>query len=69
MWLHRVIYLSLIYTMRTGTVKIWDVRQKEKPVVIIEPEEGDQKRDCWTVAFGKVLHLSAREVLSLNRFV
>jgi hypothetical protein len=64
MWLHRVIYLSPIYTM-----PVQDVRQKEKPVVIIEPEEGDQKRDCWTVAFGKVLHLSAREVLSLNRFV
>ncbi|ODM94969.1 WD repeat-containing protein 92 [Orchesella cincta] len=37
---------------RDGTVKVWDVRQKEKPVVIIKPEDGEQKRDCWSVAFG-----------------
>jgi hypothetical protein len=44
---------SLLVQNILGTVKIWDVRQKEKPVVVIEPEDGDQKRDCWTVTFGK----------------
>lgn len=37
---------------RDGCVKIWDVRQKDRPVAILEPEEGQTRRDCWTVAFG-----------------
>ncbi|TRZ03452.1 hypothetical protein DNTS_026920, partial [Danionella cerebrum] len=34
------------------TVKVWDTRQKDTPVVNMEPLEGETKRDCWTVAFG-----------------
>lgn len=37
----------------TGTVKVWDPRQKNEPVASMEPGEGESKRDCWTVAFGK----------------
>lgn len=37
---------------RDGCVKVWDVRQKDRPVAILEPEEGQTRRDCWTVAFG-----------------
>ncbi|CAL4131827.1 unnamed protein product, partial [Meganyctiphanes norvegica] len=37
---------------RDGLVKVWDPRQRDRPVVTIEPKEGEQKRDCWTVAFG-----------------
>nr|XP_053651756.1 dynein axonemal assembly factor 10-like [Cherax quadricarinatus]XP_053651757.1 dynein axonemal assembly factor 10-like [Cherax quadricarinatus]XP_053651758.1 dynein axonemal assembly factor 10-like [Cherax quadricarinatus] len=37
---------------RDGLVKVWDSRQKDRPVVTIEPKDGEQKRDCWSVAFG-----------------
>lgn len=37
---------------RDGSVKIWDVRQKDRPVAVLEPEEGQPRRDCWSVAFG-----------------
>lgn len=33
-------------------MKVWDPRQKDRPVVTIEPKDGEQKRDCWCVAFG-----------------
>jgi len=45
----------------TGTVKVWDPRQKEDPVANMEPAQGENKRDCWTVAFGK---LSTRNLVS-----
>ena len=37
---------------RDGLVKVWDPRQKDRPVITIEPREGEQGRDCWSVAFG-----------------
>lgn len=37
---------------RDGLVKVWDPRQKDRPVITVEPQEGEQKRDCWSVAFG-----------------
>lgn len=37
---------------RDGSVKIWDTRQKNDPVMIFEPSEGEARRDCWSVAFG-----------------
>ena len=37
---------------RDGCVKVWDVRQKGKPVASMEPADGEQARDCWAVAFG-----------------
>ena len=37
-----------------GAVKVWDPRQKDEPVVNMQPAEGEAKRDCWTVAFGKL---------------
>lgn len=36
-----------------GSVKVWDPRQKNDPVATMEPGEGESKRDCWTVAFGR----------------
>ena len=39
----------------SGTVKVWDPRQKDDPVANMEPVKGENKRDCWTVAFGKLL--------------
>lgn len=51
---------SLVRT--TGTVKVWDPRQKDDPVANMEPVQGENKRDCWTVAFGKLLKNLAFEV-------
>lgn len=39
----------------SGSVKVWDPRQKEKPVANMAPAEGEEGRDCWCVAFGKKL--------------
>lgn len=37
---------------RDGTVKLWDLRQKE-PVLVLEPaEKSDNPPDCWAVALG-----------------
>lgn len=39
-----------------GFVKVWDLRQKDSPVVCIAPTNDDPQkntiRECWTVAFG-----------------
>lgn len=57
-----------------GTVKVWDPRQKDDPVANMEPAQGENKRDCWTVAFGRLLkrllHLNFRKfpVVSRNLF-
>jgi len=32
---------------RDGVVNVWDLRQKERPVTVIAPAEGDPRRDCW----------------------
>lgn len=43
---------SLIATgSRDGFVKIWDPRQSAA-AALIGPDEGQAKRDCWSVAFG-----------------
>ena len=41
-----------IFLVLAGSVKVWDPRQKGKPVATMEPAVGDARRDCWTVAFG-----------------
>lgn len=45
----------LFFLLHAGSVKVWDPRQKGKPVATMEPAEGDARRDCWTVAFGNIL--------------
>jgi hypothetical protein len=40
---------------RDGSVKIWDPRQNETPVAVIEPAENETKRDAWTVCFGNII--------------
>ena len=37
----------------SGAVKVWDPRQKDDPVAVMQPAEGDDRRDCWAVTFGK----------------
>ncbi|XP_037951972.1 WD repeat-containing protein 92-like [Teleopsis dalmanni] len=44
---------EIVTGSRDGSVKVWDIRQGQAPVVDMTPEgaEGD-RRDCWAVAFG-----------------
>ena len=44
---------ELVTCGRDGCVKVWDLRQKESPVAVIEAEQGQTRQDCWTVAFGR----------------
>jgi len=39
-----------------GAVKVWDPRQKDDPVAVMEPADGDDRRDCWAIAFGQTFH-------------
>jgi len=48
---------------RDGLVKVWDVRQADTPVACMEPE-GDDRRDCWTVAFGDSYNSDERCVVA-----
>ena len=50
---------ELVTGGRDGSVKVWDVRQ-EAPVAVMEPAEGEPRRDCWTVAFGNSYNAEER---------
>ncbi|EGV99681.1 WD repeat-containing protein 92 [Cricetulus griseus] len=41
---------------------VWDPRQKDDPVANMEPAQGENKRDCWTVAFGNAYNREERVV-------
>ncbi|CAG0905944.1 unnamed protein product [Cyprideis torosa] len=46
---------SEIYSgSRDGNVKVWDRRidPLQGPVVVMEPEDGEARRDCWSVTCG-----------------
>ncbi|XP_033632495.1 WD repeat-containing protein 92-like [Asterias rubens] len=51
---------EIVTGSRDGAVKVWDPRQKDEPVVNMQPAEGEAKRDCWTVAFGHAHNESDR---------
>lgn len=51
---------------RDGSVKVWDLRQKDSPVAHISGI-GDgpaQKRDCWAVGFGNSFNSVERSVVA-----
>lgn len=50
---------EIVTGSRDGTVKVWDPLQKGDPVANMEPVQGENRRDCWTVAFGKLLKSSS----------
>lgn len=45
-------------------IQVWDPRQKDKPVAVMEPPEGETRRDCWSVAFGNAYNDEDRVVAS-----
>ncbi len=47
-----------------GTVKVWDPRQKDTPVALIQPAENESKRDAWTAVFGHAYNSYERVVCS-----
>ncbi|XP_069116254.1 dynein axonemal assembly factor 10-like [Argopecten irradians] len=51
---------EIVTGSRDGAVKVWDPRQKNEPVATMEPGEGQDKRDCWAVAFGHAYNQSDR---------
>ena len=46
----------------SGSVKVWDPRQRDTPVACMEPAEGETRRDCWCVAFGNSYSDTERSV-------
>lgn len=48
---------------RDGCVRLWDPRINE-PVLALEPSEGQQVRDCWTVAFGNAYNDEERCIVA-----
>ena len=55
---------ELVTGGRDGRVCVWDVRQRDAPVAVFEPESKDKARDCWTVAFGNSFNDEERCVLA-----
>lgn len=53
---------ELVTGSRDGSVKVWDPRQKSRPVAVMEPKEGESRRDCWSVAFGNSYNSEERIV-------
>ncbi|KAL6068678.1 hypothetical protein STEG23_012518, partial [Scotinomys teguina] len=53
---------EIVTGSRDGTVKVWDPRQKDDPVANMEAAQGENKRDCWTVAFGNAYNQEERVV-------
>ena len=53
---------ELVTGSRDGSVKVWDQRQKDRPVAVMEPAEGESKRDCWAVCFGNSHNNEERSV-------
>ncbi|KAK7603791.1 hypothetical protein V9T40_003790 [Parthenolecanium corni] len=52
---------EIVTGSRDGYVKVWDPRQKDKPVAIMESVD-DVKRECWSVAFGNSYNSQERVV-------
>ncbi|XP_063222208.1 dynein axonemal assembly factor 10 [Bacillus rossius redtenbacheri] len=53
---------EIVTGSRDGSVKVWDPRQKGRPVATMEPAEGSERRDCWAVTFGNSYNSEERVV-------
>ena len=47
---------------RDGSVKVWDPRQLNKPILALTPTDATRARDCWAVAFGNAFSADERVV-------
>lgn len=47
---------------RDGAVRVWDTRQRNKPIVSLNPVDEARARDCWTVRFGNSFDADERIV-------
>ncbi|XP_046971756.1 dynein axonemal assembly factor 10 [Vanessa atalanta] len=55
---------EIVTGSRDGTVKVWDPRQRGKPVANMQPVQGETRRDCWAVAFGNSFNDAERIVIA-----
>lgn len=55
---------EIVTASRDGSVKVWDPRQKDKPVANMAPADGQEGRDCWCVAFGDAYNAEERIVVA-----
>ncbi|CAH2983172.1 unnamed protein product [Chilo suppressalis] len=55
---------EIVTGSRDGTVKVWDPRQRGKPVANMQPAKGETRRDCWTVAFGNSFNDAERIIVA-----
>lgn len=44
--------LEIVTCSEDGSLKIWDPRQSDVPVMRLCPEDSSPTRNCWSVAFG-----------------
>ena len=51
---------ELVTGSREGSVKVWDIRQRDKPVAALSPARPEAARDCWSVAFGNSYNATER---------
>ncbi|XP_013170589.1 PREDICTED: WD repeat-containing protein 92 [Papilio xuthus] len=55
---------EIVTGSRDGTVKVWDPRQRGKPVANMQAAQGETRRDCWCVCFGNSFNDAERIVLA-----
>lgn len=55
---------ELVTGSSDGSVKVWDPRQKDRPVAEMEATRGTAKRDCWAVTFGNSFNTEERVVVA-----
>jgi WD40 repeat protein len=60
---------EIVTGSRDGCVKIWDIRQKDKPVASLEPDVNETQADCWAVAFGNSYDDHERGLNFFNSFL
>ncbi|KAK3282590.1 dynein axonemal assembly factor 10 [Cymbomonas tetramitiformis] len=55
---------ELVTGGRDGRVALWDTRQNDAPVMVFDPSDPNNIRDCWCVAFGNSFNDEERAVIA-----
>jgi WD40 repeat protein len=50
------------YNFRDGSIKIWDLRVRDRPTACLQPRTDSERRDAWAVALGGSTDESERSV-------